>query len=216
MNNIVIVGAGGFGRDTKTVIDAINSIENKYNLLGYYDDGKLPNTPINNLKVLGSIKDLAQTNDKLQVAIAIANPYIREKIANELVKNTNLTFPNIIHPNNLPLADFTTLGIGNIVCGFVGISCNVNFSNFCIVNTLCSIGHDTKLNDFVSIMPGVNVSGEVVLHKNVYLGVGATVINQVTIHKNVTVGAGAVVVNNITQPITVVGVPAKELKKCND
>ena len=216
MNNIVIVGAGGFGRDTKTVIDAINSTENKYNLLGYYDDGKLLNTPINNLKVLGTINELAETKNKLHVAIAIANPFIREKIANKLLKNSNLTFPNIIHPNNLPLADFTSFGMGNIVCGLVGISCNVRFSNFCIVNTLCSIGHDTKLYDFVSIMPGVNVSGEVNLYQNVYLGVGSTVINQVTINKNVTVGAGAVVVSDITNDITVVGVPAKELKKCND
>lgn len=216
MKNIVIVGAGGFGRDTKTVIDAINSIENKYSILGYYDDGKLPNTPINDLKVLGTIKDLAQSKDKLHVAIAIANPFIREKIANELIKNSNLIFPNIIHPNNLPLADYTTFGIGNIVCDIVGISCNVNINNFCIINTLCSIGHDTKLHDYVSIMPGVNVSGEVILHKKVYLGVGSTVINQVTVNKNVTVGAGAVVVSNITNDITVVGVPAKEFKKNND
>lgn len=213
MENIVILGAGGFGRDTKTIIDAVNAHNKQYKILGYYDDGKAPNSFINDLPVLGNFKDLLNTKQPLNVAIAIANPKIREFLAKQLMQNSCLSFPNLIHPNNLPLADRTVLGIGNIICNLVGISCNINFENFIIINTLCSVGHDCKVKDFVSLMPGVNISGDVTLHKNVYVGVGATVINQVSVGANTIVGAGAVVVSSIPENVTVVGVPAKALNK---
>ena len=41
MKDIVIVGAGGFGREVKFIIDRINSIKKTYNLLGFYDDKNL-------------------------------------------------------------------------------------------------------------------------------------------------------------------------------
>ena len=59
MEKIVIVGAGGFGREVKMLIDQINSIENKYEFLGFYDDGIQKGTVINHHKVLGSIDELS-------------------------------------------------------------------------------------------------------------------------------------------------------------
>jgi hypothetical protein len=41
MKKIVIVGAGGFGREVKMLIDQININNREYELLGFYDD-KIP------------------------------------------------------------------------------------------------------------------------------------------------------------------------------
>ena len=47
MKKIVIIGAGGFGREVKIIIDDINKKSSEYIFLGFYDDniekGKLIN-----------------------------------------------------------------------------------------------------------------------------------------------------------------------------
>ena len=60
-------------------------------------------------------------------------------------------------------------------------------------------------------MPAVNISGEVVMHQNIYVGTGAKIINQINIGSHSIIGAGAVVINNILPNSTVVGVPAKSI-----
>ncbi len=61
-------------------------------------------------------------------------------------------------------------------------------------------------------MPGVNVSGEVILENGVYIGTGAKVINQVRIGSYTIIGAGAVVAKNLPANCTAVGMPAKPIK----
>ena len=58
MKDIVIVGAGGFGREVKTIIDAINKSNKAYNFLGFYDDTIAKGTLINNFPILGNLKEL--------------------------------------------------------------------------------------------------------------------------------------------------------------
>ena len=58
MKNIVIIGAGGFGREVKVLVDDINKIRSTYNFLGFYDDGIEKGTLVNGYKVLGGISDL--------------------------------------------------------------------------------------------------------------------------------------------------------------
>ena len=80
------------------------------------------------------------------------------------------------------------------------------------MNLACTIGHDTILENFVSLMPAVNVSGEVILEEAVYVGTGAKIINQVSVGKNTTIGAGALVSKSIPANCTAVGIPAKPIK----
>jgi serine acetyltransferase len=61
-------------------------------------------------------------------------------------------------------------------------------------------------------MPGVNISGEVIINENVYVGTGAKIINQLEIGSNSIIGAGAVVSKSIPDNCTAVGIPAKPIK----
>ena len=80
MKKIVIVGAGGFGREVKMLIDQINKNYDEYNFLGFYDDNIPIGTIINRDKVLGSIDDLANVQDKTNVVIAIGTPDVKKRI----------------------------------------------------------------------------------------------------------------------------------------
>jgi serine acetyltransferase len=77
---------------------------------------------------------------------------------------------------------------------------------------MCTIGHDTVINNFASLMPSVNISGNVVIHEKVYVGTGAKVINQLEIGQSTIIGAGAVVSKSLPEFCTAVGIPGKPIK----
>ena len=83
------------------------------------------------------------------------------------------------------------------------------------------IGETSEIGDNVSIYQGVTLGGvstekrkrHPTIGSNVVIGAGATILGPITIGDNVRVGAGSVVVKSVTPNSTVVGVPAKIVKR---
>jgi sugar O-acyltransferase (sialic acid O-acetyltransferase NeuD family) len=212
MEKIIIIGAGGFGREVKMLIDQMNLKGNKYEFLGYFDDGVKTGTIINNNEVLGSIDDLLKSDEKINVIVAIGSPDIKKKIVEKLLKNSNIAFPTLIHPSVIIGDEFVKIGKGCIICAGTIITCNIIIKDFVILNLMCTVGHDTTIHSFASFMPSVNISGEVVIHEEVYVGTGAKIINQLEIGEQTIIGAGAVVSKSLPERCTAVGIPAKPIK----
>ncbi|MEC4004413.1 acetyltransferase [Flavobacterium sp. SUN052] len=211
MQDIVIIGAGGFGREVKTIIDTLNKDTKIYNFLGYYDDGIEKGKLVNGFPVLGNLEDLNNLKSNLSVVLGIGDPTVKSKIIASL--NTNLlNFPTIIHPSVLISSDDVAIGFGCVICAGTIITCNIKIGNFVTLNLMCTVGHDTQIDDFSAFMPSVNISGEVFVSEKVYVGTGAKIINQLTIGKNTIVGAGAVVSRSLPDNCTAVGIPAKPIK----
>ncbi len=211
MKKIVIIGAGGFGREIKTIIDSINKVDPTFDFIGYYDDGLEKGTLINGIPTLGKVSDLNTIKEELGVILAVGNPAVKKKIISK-IKNDNISFPNIISPNAIISDDFVSLGKGNIICAGTIITCNIDIKDFVILNLMCSVGHDTIIHNYCSFMPSVNISGEVIVHEGVYVGTGAKIINQLEIGTNTIVGAGAVVAKSLPANCTAIGIPAKPIK----
>ena len=212
MKKIIIVGAGGFGREVKMLIDQINENKVVYEFIGYYDDNIPKGSIVNGFRVLGTVNELYSIEYSLEVVISIANPLIKKKIYEILNSNDNLNFPSLIHPNVLIGKDQVVIGYGCIICASNIITVNINIGNFVILNLGCTVGHDTKIGDYSSFMPSVNISGEVMISEKVYVGTGAKIINQIEIGENSIIGAGAVVSKSIPSNCTAVGIPAKPIK----
>lgn len=151
-------------------------------------------------------------------AIGIGDPKVRKDVFN---RNPKLIYPNLIHPS-------TTFGYkqknsieshkGNIITAGCRITNGCFFGDFVILNLNCTIGHDCIIDDFSSIMPGVNISGNVKLCENSYIGTGASIIhggkdNKLVVGENCIVGSGAVVTKDTPKNSIMVGVPAKPLSK---
>lgn len=92
------------------------------------------------------------------------------------------------------------------------ITTNIRIGDFVVLNLQCTVGHDSIIKDYSSLMPSVNVSGEVTIGECVLVGTGATIINQLEIGEHTIVGAGAVVTKSLPAYCTEVGVPAKPIK----
>lgn len=212
MEKIAIIGSGGFGREVQWLLEEINKNESLYHLIGFYDDGVGKGVSVNGMEVLGGLEDLLQETEEINVVCAIGNPSTKRQIFDRLQHKANLKFPNLIHPSVNFSGYGNKIGIGNIVCQGNIITTNITLRDFVILNLQCTVGHDTIINSFCSIMPGVNVSGEVILNEGVYIGTGAKIINQVEIGGNTIIGAGAVVFKSLPANCTAVGVPAKPIK----
>jgi len=210
MNKIAIIGAGGFGREVKWLIDCINTANPTWNFIGYYDDDLTSRKDIPEFLLLGKIEEINTIEEPLALVIAIGNPLIKEKILNQIT-NKNIFFPTLIHPTTI-IGNDVKIGTGCIICANNILTCNIELHQFVTLNLACTVGHDTLIQSYTSIMPTVNVSGEVTIEKNVYIGTSAKIINQISIGANSIIGAGAVVTKNIPANATAVGVPAKVIK----
>lgn len=211
MRKIAIFGAGGFGREVKLIIDAINLKKTEYEFIGFFDDGFSKGTIVNDFPVLGGINELNTYAENLDLAIAIGNPTTKKRIIEQL-HNQNINFPTLIHPSAIISNDYVQIERGTIICAGNILTCNINVGEFVILNLCCTVGHDTKIGSYSSFMPSVNISGEVVINESVYVGTGAKIINQLEIGENTVVGAGAVVSKSLPANCTAVGIPAKPIK----
>ncbi|GGG11465.1 transferase [Dokdonia pacifica] len=208
---IAIYGFGGFGREVKSLIEDINTNKEQYEFIGFFDDNPEIKNTINNYTILGGIKELNAWNDEISIAVAIGDPITKKSIVQK-INNPKVSFPNLIHPSVIGNPNNYTIGHGCIICANNILTVDITIGNFLILNLACTIGHDTLIKDFCSIMPGVNVSGEVELGACSYIGTGAKIINLVHIGKNTIVGAGAVVSKSLPENCTAVGIPAKPIK----
>lgn len=211
MKNIVIIGAGDFGKEVAWLIEDINRNELKYNILGFLDDDeKKIGRIFNGYKCLGPVSFLDEiAKDQLVCAvIAMQDGKIRRYIVEKLAKFKN--WETIIHPS-VNFSPTSVIEKGCIVCAGSNISVNTVIKEQCIFNFSVTVGHDCIIEKFVSIMSGSCVSGHTVIKEGAYLSTNSTVIPGMCIGNNAKVGAGSVVIRNVKDGTTVMGVPAKRL-----
>lgn len=211
MKKILIFGAGGFGREVQWLIECINQKNPIWQIEGYLDDGVKPGTVVNGYQVLGGIDKLKEFDEETAVVCAVGSARVREKIINRIKEMGDYPFPNLIHPD-VQKSDSVIFGEGNIVCAGNILTVNIEVKDFVIINLSCTVGHDAVLESFVTVYPGVNISGCTMIKKGVELGTGSKIIQGIEIDENTIVGAGAVVVRNLPSDCTAVGIPAKPVK----
>jgi len=146
-----------------------------------------------------------------QMMVAVADSKEREKIVQKLPKNTS--YFTFVHPTALLMSDNIEIGVGSFIGAYSILTTNITIGNHAILNRGNQIGHDTKIGDFFSAMPGSIVSGNVVIGTNVYMGNNSSIREKITVSSNAIIGANAAVVENIITGGTYVGVPAKFKKK---
>ena len=211
MKNIIIIGAGGVGREVSLIIEKINKLKATWNLIGFIDDNiNSWNRIISGYQIIGGMDLLETLPLDTYVVIAIANYNVKKKIVNKI--NNKFKFATIIDPK-VYIHDYMTIGEGTIIYEGAIITANIQVGNHVIISPKCGIGHDSIIKDYVSLLWNVNVSGNDVIEEGVMMGSGSTIIQGKKIGKGSIIGAGAVVIDDIDSFTTAVGVPAKVVKE---
>lgn len=210
MEKIAIVGSGGFAREVLTLIEDINRHCATYEIMGFIDTDI--SKVIHGYPVVGNDEQVNNTQEPIWVVLAVGEPQLKRKIRNKYT-NPLVKFPTLIHPSVMLGSKATvSIGEGCIICAGCILTTDIVIKDFVTLNLMCTVGHDTEIDNYCSFMPSVNISGEVKVEEGVYVGTGAKIINQLEIGKNTIVGAGAVVAKSLPADCTAVGVPAKPIK----
>ncbi|MPQ44856.1 acetyltransferase [Clostridium tarantellae] len=210
MKDLVIIGAGGFGREVAWLVEEINENKKQWNLLGFIDDDiSKQGKELNGYKILGTLEYL-KGKENIYYVCAVGASKLRSLIVDRCNK-FDLKAATLIHPN-VNISKTNKIGEGSIITSRNIITVNCIIEEHVIINLNCTIGHDVIIKDFVTINPSVSISGNCVIEKCVQIGTGARIIQQKIIGENSIIGAGAVVVKDIEKNKTAVGVPAKIIK----
>lgn len=216
MKDIVIIGAGNFGREVAQLISDINRSKLQWNLLGYIDETpEKQKALINNIPVLGGPEWLySNKRGRICSVFAIGNPRNKYRLIQKL-KNCDLAYPNLIHPD-AAYSGYLEIGFGNIICWGCFLSVNIRIGNYVSINPACGIGHDTVIKDYATLYWNVTLSGNVTINEGCELGSKTTVIPLRNVGRWSITGAGAVVTKDLPPLCTAVGVPAKPIKYHSD
>lgn len=210
--SLVVVGAGGFGREVLDVVSAINEAAavSQWDVLGVYDDSpssiNIERLENRGIRSLGPVPKVWQGR-KPYFVVGVGNPIVRKKITEQL-ESFGWTSAILVHPSAV-IGSRTVIEPGTIVCGGVQVSTNVRCGKHVHLNPNATIGHDTVLSDFVSVNPAATISGEVHVSDCVLIGAGSVILQGLNVEERSTVGAGACVVRDVPSAVTVKGIPAK-------
>jgi len=197
-------------REVAFLIKDINRQNPTWNIVGFADaDRNLIGAQIGEYKVVCSDEEVVEMN--IAAAVGIGNPKVIARIAERFADQTNVVFPNLIHPNTIWDRERITLGRGNIICASNIFTTDISIGSFNYFNLNCTYGHDARIADCCVFNPGIQMSGGVDVGSRCLFGTGATILQYLKIGDDVTVGAGSVVTKDVAAGTTVVGVPAKPL-----
>ena len=194
---LALIGAGGHAQEVRAHMG-------DFNIPCFVDDNYWSSNPIH-------VFPLSQFDPtEYEVMIAVGNSKDRFDIAQRLPKETK--YFTYIHPTAQLLAKDIRIGEGS----FIGANCvltyNIKIGNHAILNRAVNIGHDCRIGQYFSAMPGSVVSGNVTIYDLVYMGNNSSIKEKLSIHSLVTIGSNATVVKHIEESGTYVGVPAKKIK----
>lgn len=207
--DIAIFGASGLAREVKDMCHE----------LGYQNVILIDRTTVQS----PGLKDTVVAESEIpllasagyQFVIAIGEPHIRKRI---YARFPDLSYVNVVHRTaTFGRRQQQALGdqFGNIVFAGASMTSEIQFGHFGIYNLNCTVAHDCIIEDFVTIGPGANISGNVHLQEGAYIGTGSVILQgkalgaKMTIGTFATVGAGAVVTRSVPANRIVKGIPAK-------
>jgi len=208
MYKLIIVGAGGFGREVLQWAWQSKDNNVRWKITGFLDDNlnKLQGFSCG-YQVLGKISDWLPQEDE-RFVLAIGSPQDKEKIA-ALLTARGAVFTNVIH-SNVIIAATAQLGDGVILCPGVVVSDHVKIGNHVSVNINSCIGHDASIGEYTTINSLCDVTGNVVVGNGVFISSSVSIIPRCKIGAHAYLCAGSVVMNDIAPNTRVLGVPAKK------
>lgn len=210
MKDLVIIAAGGCGREVLQIAKDINKTSLTWNIKGFLDDNpKSLSGKICDIDVICSIDDyVIEENDKF--ICCIGNSAVRKSVT-EKMKARGAKFATIIHPN-ATIADSCTIGEGAIIYPYALISDNAVIGDGTIINMYSSVAHDSTLGEYCTISAHCDITGMCTLGDRVFMGTTSHMVPRTKIGNNAYICAGSTIMTRVMDGRKMMGCPARPIK----
>lgn len=199
--SLALYGFGGHAREVAFQMKHV--IESEKLDLQFYVDDEYAND---------IAKPISEFNpEERAMMVAVANSEDREAMVKRLPHNTE--FFTFIHRASIVFdLENIDIGEGSFIGAFSIITTNVKIGKHAILNRGNHIGHDTLIGDYLSMMPGAIISGNVTAGERLYMGTNSSIREKLEVCDGVTLGLNCGLIKNVIEPGIYVGLPAKKLK----
>lgn len=210
---LLLVGAGGFARETLELVHAINAVAPAWNVAGALDDDvSLHGTGIGTATVLGPAAAVHDHPHALVVACVASPADPLRRLA--LVARLGLAperYATLVHPAAV-VPRSAVIGPGCVLHATTVLTANVRLGAHVALMPGVVLTHDDVVEDGATFGAGARLAGRVTVGRGAYIGAGALVREDVTIGAGATVGMGAVVTRSPGAGEVWAGVPARRLR----
>jgi sugar O-acyltransferase (sialic acid O-acetyltransferase NeuD family) len=207
---IFIIGASGHGMVTLEAARAQG-----YTVAGFLDSFKPEGTTLLGASVLGKPADLPALMQKHGVGagiLAVSNNFIRSQVAGQLAEIApSFVFVTVVHPTAW-ISPTATLGHGTLVLAGAVVNAACVVGDHAIINTKTSLDHESEVEAFASLLPGVTTGGAVKIGTGSCVCAGSTLVHQVRIGRHTMVGAGSLVLRDLPDNSLCYGSPARVVR----
>ena len=209
MKNLIIIGAGGMGREIFDLAKICAGYNNDYIIKGFLDDNA---SALDNYrgyaKILSKIESYLPEPDGVFVS-SMGNVKQKARFIQSIVAKGG-QFISLVHPQ-ADIGQNTILGSGCILLknAYVGADCMIG--NHVLIQISTVVGHDVSIGNYSRLDCNVVCVGGSKLEELVTIHT-STVINQnVIVEKGSTVGANSFVIRKVRANSSVFGSPAKRI-----
>lgn len=210
---LLLVGAGGFARETLELVAAVNRAAPRWDVRGLLDDDDaLHGTRVGGVEVLGPAAAVADHPDA-RVAACVASPgdpFRRLRLVDRLALPPD-RWATLVHPAAVVAAS-ASIGPGSVLHACTVLTADVRMGAHVAVMPAVVLTHDDIVEDGVTFGAGVRVAGAVTIQRGAYLGAGALVREHLVVGAGAVIGMGAVVTRRVPPGETWTGVPARRLR----
>jgi len=211
--DLVIVSAGGFGRETAEAVRAMNAVGASWRLLGYLDDdAALSGRCLEDIPVLGGLEELKHLpNASVVVCTGRPDNYVSRPL---IVKAFGLPaerYATIVHPT-AAVPPSSRIGPGSVLLAYAALTAAVSIGSHVAVMPHATLTHDDVVEDFATLASGVGLGGGVRIGQCAYVGAGALIRENRAVGSCALVGMGSVVISDVPAREVWAGVPARYVR----